>query len=187
MELLRGSPIHQQTRDRPKQGSVIESALQIVHILMTPKPSNDPLKEKFLSHVSEFTKQENLPLNAHIAMDEDTVWLSLMAWIRESFSATSAKSLFGEAVFRFDPHFLDHVLQFDDKSWMLFAEIPRPWSSSMWTAKKNIMKTMSQYFQLPQSERADASDMVKNMEAVLYENGLSVQDTATFITLVYSS
>ena len=187
IKLLQSPPRYQPRAEHSRQRTVIESALAVVHLELSPKVANEPIQNRFLAQMFEHTSWNKLPLDATVAVSEDSAWMSLTDWIRRTFSEASVNAMFGEAVLRIDPKFLDHVLRFDDKSWMLFSDIPRPWSTSMWTAKDKIMYTMIKYFNIPRDQRSDASEMVKKMEHLLHENGFQVEDIAAFITLVYSS
>ena len=189
LRLLWGQPKRNNlTKEAHRHATVIENVLGFAHQKLSPSAANMSIHRRFVEQVIAHTGVESIPKAAILSEQPDGKFeVSLATWIRQAFGHASTRAIFGESLFRIEPDILQYVLAFDDKSWMLFSDIPPPWSSSMWKAKKKVQEAVTEFFNLPEGERSDASEMLKSMESSMRENNVCTDDIATFITLVYSA
>ncbi|KAL9056430.1 MAG: hypothetical protein Q9162_002911 [Coniocarpon cinnabarinum] len=175
--------LHNLSDVKPQQESQEALALRLLTMLrkeLAPGSSEDDLPNKVMRANLEYIDWNSMHCIDRLTNGDNDRVVSLTAWTRRSFGFGVSRALFGEALLNLEPNLLDSLFDFDDKSWMLVFEIPRPWSNKVFRKIGEVKAALKRYFELPQQERADASCLVKKMEADMRNEDIDLADIAVY-------
>ncbi|KAI9657553.1 MAG: hypothetical protein M1831_004169 [Alyxoria varia] len=111
--------------------------------------------------------------------------VQLGKWVRDAFSESGTKALFGDTLQRIEPHFIATFNLFDEESWKNLYSVPGIWRMKNRKAVKKIQADLTSYFSLPWDQRSDASSFVREIETRMSDCGMTTDDIAAFIALLY--
>lgn len=151
----------------------------------SPGGTEQSLQSVLSEQISDATLWEKICPDAVSRNDNGTRTVSLSRWARDVYAVAFAKSFFGEQILNVNPHFLQSLHVFDDKSWMPIYGASGPWCGDMSNGLGRIQKTLMKYFALPESQRSDGSNLVKKMEKALRTGGMKDADVASYISMIY--
>ncbi|KAI9661348.1 MAG: hypothetical protein M1831_003081 [Alyxoria varia] len=143
------------------------------------------LPDEVLSSVSDLSRWEKVPPGSLVEHGDDVRVVSLARWTREIFIQASTHTLFGKAMIQLNPGLIEEFFTFDDRSWMVLYGIPLPWSIKMKVSLGRVQSALRKYLELPQSERDDASKVMKMLESSMREGGFQTREMPPVLSLIY--
>lgn len=111
--------------------------------------------------------------------------ISLLRWSQHVLLEGATKSFFGTALLEIEPNLFDSFHKFDESSWKLPYNIPDIFAVDVKRSKATAEKALARYFELPKERRADASVLVKSIEAVLEQSGIQPKDMGVLVLMFY--
>ncbi|KAF1995244.1 cytochrome P450 [Amniculicola lignicola CBS 123094] len=111
--------------------------------------------------------------------------VSLKGLIQHALLYAATMSFFGQAIFRVDPKIMDYFAAFDEDSWQFTYQVPEFFSRKMIIAKRRAQRVFDEYFNLPQSERADSCWMVQTLEKEMLAAGTKSKDISAYLMMFY--
>jgi hypothetical protein len=143
------------------------------------------LEDRLLSKIEENLTWARVPCASTSEPDPTEKVVSLLEWTRKCLLRSVTIAFYGEAILKIEPEFLEIFSDFDDNGWKLPYRVPAIFSQDMITPKEAAQRAFRRYFDLPTSERADASWMVHKVEAEMRTAGITTDDISTFLLMVY--
>ena len=110
---------------------------------------------------------------------------SLKKMVRYCLVSSATKAFFGSQMQEVDPGFLDYYFKFEEAAWKMFYQYPRFLAKDLYGASEGILRTMTKYYDRPQSERPDTVWMFKTIETEMRYLGLSSRDIAIMSFMLF--
>ena len=127
------------------------------------------------------------PKNLRSALPElsgcDRTVKSLLHWTRDTFMASSLEILFGNRIQELDPNVIKKFLIFDEDNWKVWYRWPVP--GRTYKAKNSVIETLRAYLNLQHEQRPGATFLIKIIEDSQRALGLSDQDIATNLMIIF--
>ena len=181
-QLWKNHPFGHRQNDSRKVGHVL---VNLAKQSLSAQCSGDNLHGKLIDQLFEYVRWDRIPPLAIRKDGRETRDVSLMQWVEGCIGPVTMRVLFGEALNRVDPCFVDHFIAFESKSWMSLIGVPWPWSCSVNMGKKRMQAAFAKYLKLPAAERQDASKLVKGIEEIMRQNRIGRQDIAAFLIQLF--
>lgn len=143
------------------------------------------LQTTFLHKIDQSLVWKNISDQIVLSASARTKKVSLLGWCRTVLLDAATSSFFGDRLLQINPDLVQNFFDFDDNSWQLTYKLPRFLCKEMYAAKKAIVDTLTQHFQLAKEERPGAAWLIRNLEAEMKNVGIGEPDIATFVTMIY--
>lgn len=146
---------------------------------LRPGKKLETLARSMIDHIDGLLQWHNLSIGqTRLRGDsEDPLSLSLIEWTSYAFIHSTTEIYWGRSIFKNDPSFLQTYNIWEKTTWKYVFQIPRFLSRDMYLARDRLIDVFTDYFKLPQSERADATSwFVPTAEAEMRDIGLTDRD-----------
>jgi hypothetical protein len=120
-----------------------------------------------------------------VSTDKESIEVPLAKWCAELFTRAGEVAYFGDTLHQLEPDMATTFLEYDDLSWQVLYQYPRVFSAKMHAAMDRIQEIFLRYFEIPQEKRTKDAWFTKAIENECRALGISKQDLARFMGMVY--
>ncbi|KFA71541.1 hypothetical protein S40288_06846 [Stachybotrys chartarum IBT 40288] len=120
-----------------------------------------------------------------VSTDKESIEVPLAKWCSELFTRAGEVAYFGDTLHQLEPDMATTFLEYDDLSWQVLYQYPRVFSAKMHAAMDRIQEIFLRYFEIPQEKRTKDAWFTKAIENECRALGISKQDLARFMGMVY--
>ena len=155
----------------------------------TTGPNFEDLSRKFLNYLDQSLKLQAMASNSRYCLNNresgGTICVSLTRWCAEMVINGSQHGYFGDRLTQIDPNLAQTFINFDQRSWQLLYRYPRWLSKEMYSAKDQLIKALTSFFESPADTKADAAWVTKLLEKEMRDLGFDSKEMATLMMLQY--
>ena len=154
---------------------------------LLPGDELDKLGYQFLRIINEHLQWEKMTSQRGyvVEVNREGVDVSLFKWCGDILVDAGTRAYFGERLLQIDPNLLQSFFEYDEKAWMLLFQYPHFLSKDMYAAKQRIIDALSTYFRLPKEQRKGEAWFIQALETEQRALGMSDQDVAALLMIVY--
>ena len=155
----------------------------------TTGPDFEDLSSKFLSYFDSFLEFHAMAGNSRYCLRNrepaGAICVSLTRWCAEMVINASQHGYFGDRLTQIDPNLAQTFINFDQRSWQLLYRYPRWLSRDMYSAKYQLIKALTSFFESPADTKTDAAWVTKLLEEEMRDLGFNSNEMATLMMLQY--
>lgn len=152
---------------------------------LLPGPHMASLQDSLLGRIHQTLTWKTIP-NFLVQEDRGSEKVvSLLHLVRHTLTESTTRALFGEALQQVEASIVEVLGQFDQESWKFTYQVPPIFSRNMLRAKAIAQDGLYRYFELPESERADACWMVRALETEMRALGGTSKDISASMMMLY--
>lgn len=174
----------------PRAKSIVSLAVDFHHTQLLPGPNSQvaPLTSAFLGHITEFLAWKNIRDDDKIKglrTSSSIERTSLLRFCGRVLIEAGTRSYWGERLWQLAPNMLETFYDLDHTVWKLLFRFPPMFSKDANLARDTIIGILEKYYKLPLHEREDAAWWTKAMETESRAIGLTEQEMAATILIIY--
>jgi hypothetical protein len=139
----------------------------------------------FLGHINRSLFLDQFPSSVILSSTSDEKTVSLKKFIRHSLVSSATKAFFGLRMQAVDSRFLEYYFNFEEAAWKMFYKYPRLLAQDLYGAAEHILRTMTDFYDIPQSSRPDTVWMFKTIETEMRRLGLPSRDIAIMSFMLF--
>lgn len=171
----------------PKNQVLVHTGNALLHKQVLSGAPLEELTARFLDHVEKTTRWDSFfpkSILARASGDSERV-VSLHQWTLEVLVDAATRSFFGDALPKLLPDINSIFDRWDMNSYMTTYQYPDFLSQAAIVPRETIIKALTQYLDLPLSERQGAVPFVNELEEEQRHAGLSNSDAARIFMIIY--
>ena len=153
VEVLAAS--RQSTHDKTPHLSSVHSMLDLYKRQLLPGPKSNVLISTMIRHLEESLYWPKLCSSYYTSKQPRLYRISLMQFCSEILVNATTRTLFGNTIYKIDPKTTRNLIDFNEHAWMLIFKYPHSAKSSLGLARKNLLRTFTQYLQESSHARKD--------------------------------
>ncbi|KAI0426694.1 cytochrome P450 [Xylaria sp. FL1042] len=168
----------------PKQLNFIHLAEDIYKKQLLPGSKMDAMCKCFLDALHESVQWDKLN-SCGYAEDGDYKRISLYSLCRFAMVDAATRSMFGQHLHDIEPGIVEHMLGFNDNAWMVFFRYPDFFGLPVTKPRREIVKALKRFIQLPESQRSQQEWSIKNIIAAQEVVGIDLEARASVILMIF--
>lgn len=148
----------------------------------------EPLEEitrTFVGHLEPSMRFNHLSKDWILASRDNERVISLSRWALESINDAATDTFFGVSLRKLLPSITQVFNQYDQNSWMLLYKYPEFLAKAATRPRDKLVATFFEYFNLPDEEIKDSNKFVTEHREEHRHAGLSDEDSAKIMFLLY--
>ncbi|KAL8713320.1 MAG: hypothetical protein Q9220_002519 [cf. Caloplaca sp. 1 TL-2023] len=141
--------------------------------------------DNFLGSINKSLYLENFSPSFVESSTPGQKTVSLKKWVRYSLVHSAAKAFFGSSMMKVDPQFVFYYFAFEEAAWKMLYQYPKFLAQDLYGAAEDILRTMSRFYDIPQTQRPDTVWMFKTIETEMRNLGLPSRDIAIMTFMLF--
>ena len=154
---------------------------------LSPGHHLDVLRDNFQRHLDIQLGAELLAREMMLSKGPRRRKVSLLRLCRDILIRCNTNIFFGERLFEIDPGLAETFCTFDDDHWMMLYKMPKTLARHVHASHQRMRADFVKYLHLAKIESPGAAWLIHTMEDGMRALGISEEEMATQLTLVFWS